>query len=184
MVLARIDDIVVRFISDSCLYYITISHLIQVIICIRLQFSILKMKSQINRFLKVCMVNCDHKQSHIIPYYGILGSNIICEATAMLHPKIVQNSSGLVGSHTVYLSAFRTNDKFQGKGYFSKLFHFMIDDLWHRGFTKATLGVEPVEEKNKDIYTHYGFTEYIKSGKGCYPDGTIIDVEYYGKTLE
>ena len=86
----------------------------------------------------------------------------------MLHPKIVQNSSGLVGSHTVYLSAFRTNDKFQGKGYFSKLFHFMIDDLWHRGFTKATLGVEPVEEKNKE----------------CYPDGTIIDVEYYGKTLE
>jgi len=125
-----------------------------------------------------------YKQGHIIPYYGILGSNIICEATAMLHPKIVQNSSGLVGSHTVYLSAFRTNDKFQGKGYFSKLFHFMIDDLRHRGFTKATLGVEPSEEKNKGIYTHYEFTEYIKSCKEYYPDGTIIDVEYYGKTLE
>ena len=60
--------------------------------------------------------------------------------------------AGLVDGHTVYLSAFRTIDKFQGKGYFSKLFHFMIDDLRHKGFTKATLGVEPAEEKNKDIY--------------------------------
>ena len=117
-----------------------------------------------------------YKQGYIIPYYGILEGNIICEATAMLHPKVVQNSAGLVDDHTI--------DRFQGKGYFSKLFHFMIDDLRHKGFTKATLGVEPVEEKNKDIYTHYGFTEFIKTGKEYYPDGTVINVEYYGKTLE
>ena len=102
----------------------------------------------------------------------------------MLHPKVVQNSAGLVDGHTVYLSAFRTIDRFQGKGYFSKLFHFMIDDLRRKGFTKATLGVEPAEEKNKDIYTHYGFTEFIKTGKEYYPDGTVINVEYYGKILE
>ena len=108
----------------------------------------------------------------------------VTDTTAMLHPKVVQNSAGLVDGHTVYLSAFRTIDKFQGKGYFSKLFHFMIDDLRHKGFTKATLGVEPADEKNKDIYIHYGFNEYIKSGKEYYPDGTVIDVEYYGKTLE
>ena len=125
-----------------------------------------------------------YKKGYIIPYYGILERNIICEATANLNPKVVQNSTGLVGSHTVYLSAFRTIEKFQGKGYFSKLFYFMINDLRHKGFTKATLGVEPAEEKNKEIYTHYGFTEYIKSGKEYYPDGTVIDVEYYGKTLE
>ena len=38
-------------------------------------------------------------------------------------------------------------------------------NLTHAGYgqldTKATLGVEPAEEKNKDIYTHYGFTEFI-----------------------
>ena len=123
------------------------------------------------------------KQGYIIPYYGIREGAIICEATAMLHPKVVQNSAGLVDSHTVYLSAFRTISKFQGKGYFSRLFHFMIDDLRIKGFTRATLGVEPAEIKNKEIYTHYGFTEYIKSGKEHYPDGTIIDVEYYGKIL-
>lgn len=125
----------------------------------------------------------NYKQGYTIPYYGILEGSIICEATAMLHPKVVQNSTGLVGSHTVYLSAFRTIGKFQGKGYFSKLFHFMIDDLRHKGYTKATLGVEPADVINKERYTHYGFTEYIKSGKEYYPDGTAIDVEYYGKII-
>lgn len=125
-----------------------------------------------------------YKQGHILPYYGILDGQIICEATAIIHPQAAQNSDGLVDSHTVYLSAFRTIDRFQGKGYFSKLLHFMLDDLRRRGFTKATLGVEPTEEKNKAIYTHYGFTEYIKSGKEYYPDATVIDVDYYGKSLE
>ena len=125
----------------------------------------------------------NYKLGYTIPYYGILKGIIICEATAIVSPKVVQNSTGLVDSHTVYLSAFRTINKFRGKGYFSKLFHFMIDDLRKKGFTKATLGVEPVEEKNKEIYAHYGFTEYIKSGKEYYPDGTVIDVEYYGKTI-
>ena len=123
------------------------------------------------------------KQGYILPYYGILDGKIICEATAMLHPKVVQNSDGLVGSHTVYLSAFRTVSEFQGKGYFSTLFHFMTKDLRRKGFTRATLGVEPSDSKNKAIYTHYGFTEYIKSDKESYPDGTVIDVEYYAKAL-
>lgn len=123
------------------------------------------------------------KRGDTIPYYGILEGTIICEATAMIRPDAVQNSAGLVDSHTVYLSAFRTVSEYQGKGYFSKLFHFMMDDLRQKGFTKATLGVEPAEEKNKALYAHYGFTEYIKSGKEYYPDGTVIDVEYYGKTL-
>lgn len=125
----------------------------------------------------------NYRQGYTIPFYGILEGNIICEATAMLHPKAVQNSAGLVDSHTVYLSAFRTINRFQGKGYFSRLFHFMIDDLRQKGFTKATIGVEPAEKKNKEIYAHYGFNEYIKSGKEYYPDGTAIDVEYYGKTI-
>lgn len=126
----------------------------------------------------------NYKRGYTIPYYGILDGFIICEATAMVEPKVVQNSSGLVDSHTVYLSAFRTVDKFQGKGYFSKLFHFMIDDLRQKGFTRATLGVEPADKKNKAIYIRYGFSEYIKTGKEYYPDGTVIDVEYYGKSLK
>ena len=35
-------------------------------------------------------------------------------------------------------------------------------------------------KKNK----HYGFVEHIKNAKEVYPDGTEIDVEYYGKKLK
>ncbi|MBO5177662.1 MAG: GNAT family N-acetyltransferase [Lachnospiraceae bacterium] len=118
-----------------------------------------------------------------IPYYGILYGQVISEATAILDGSIAQNSDGLVDGKTAYLSAFRTIPEYQGKGYFSKLFRYMLEDLKNCGYEKVTLGVEPEETENKKIYFHYGFTEHIKNGVEVYPDGTKIDVEYYGKQL-
>ena len=123
------------------------------------------------------------KHNQCISYYGILNGKIICEATAMLDAGIVQNSNGLVDEKIVYLCAFRTNKKYQGKGYFSKLFKFMIDDLKYKGFEKVTLGVEPSETENLNIYKHLGFNKFIKSAQETYPDVTIIDVDYYGMKL-
>ncbi len=123
------------------------------------------------------------KKGLIIPYYGVLNGQIICEATAMLDANIMQNSTDLIGNGVVYLSGFRTNKEYQEKGYFSKLFKYMINDLKEKGYTKVTLGVEPKELKNKEIYNHYGFTEYIKTSYETYPDGTKIKVEYYGKNI-
>lgn len=128
--------------------------------------------------------NIEHMQEgKSLPYYGILDGQIISEATAILDGAIAQNSDGLVDEKTAYLSAFRTSPEYQGKGYFSKLFQFMIKDLKCRGYEKVTLGVEPEELENKQIYAHYGFTEHIKNGVEIYPDGTQIDVEYYGKRI-
>lgn len=114
-----------------------------------------------------------------IVYYGVLNSKVICETTALFDENIVQNSDGLVDEKTVYLCAFRTIEKYQGKGYFSKLFQFMLDDLKNRGYEKVTLGVEPEETENIQMYKHLGFDEFIKSAQECYPDGTTIDVDYY-----
>jgi len=122
-------------------------------------------------------------KGHSLSYYGILDGKIICEATAALHPENIQDSEGLVGDGAAYLSAFRTVEEYQGQGYFSKLMRFMLDDLKRRGIVRITLGVEPAEEKNKRIYAHYGFTEYIKSAADTYPDGTVVQVEYYGRSL-
>lgn len=123
------------------------------------------------------------KKGQSIAYYGNINSKTICEATAMLDKRIVQNSDNLVDDKTAYLCAFRTIEKYQGKGYFSKLFLFMIDDLKNRGYEKITLGVEPNEIKNLKIYKHLGFNEFIKSAQETYPDGTVIDVNYYGMSL-
>ncbi len=120
----------------------------------------------------------------IIPYYGLLNGETICECTAILDRSILENPDNLVNETTAYLSAFRTNKEYQGQGYFSKLFKYMINDLKIKGYKEVTLGVEPDEEKNKAIYQKYGFIEHIKNSKETYPDGTIIEVEYYKKKLD
>lgn len=124
------------------------------------------------------------KNGQSIAYYGILDGKIICEVTAMLDKCIVQNCDGLVDEKTAYLCAFRTIEKYQNRGYFSKLFDFMICDLKGRGYEKVTLGVEPIEADNLKIYKHLGFNEWIKSAQEIYPDGTVIDVDYYEMKLD
>lgn len=123
------------------------------------------------------------KNGQSVTYYGKLNNKIICETTAMFDENIIQNSDKLVGGKTVYLCNFSTDKRYRGKGYFSKLFRFMIDDSKNRGYEKFTLGVEPTETKNIKIYQHLGFNEFIKSGKETYPDGTVIDVDYYKREL-
>ncbi len=123
------------------------------------------------------------KNNQTITYYGFLDNEIICETTAAIDSKIVENSDDLIDESTVYLFAFRTVDKYQNQGYFSKLFKYMTEDLKKRGYTRATLGVEPTEIKNKAIYTKYGFTKHIKTCYEVYPDGTKVKVDYYSKDL-
>ena len=118
-----------------------------------------------------------------ITYFGILDGEVICETTAGITKESIQNADGLVDNNTAYLFAFRTKEKFRHQGYFSILFKYMINDLKQRGFTKVTLGVEPDELDNKAIYFHYGFNEHIKDDIEIEPDGTEVEVEYYGRNL-
>ena len=116
-----------------------------------------------------------------IPYYGFLDGEIICEATAVLFPDFARNDEEK--SSTVELCAFRTNREYRGQGFFSGLMAFMLQDLKRRGYTQAVVGVEPCEKQNRAIYRHWGFTEPVATGTETYPDGTVIDVEFYGKQL-
>ncbi len=123
------------------------------------------------------------KNGKSIVFYGLLNGKPVAEATAVLDKSEVQNGNGLVDEKTAYLCAFRTVKRFQGKGYFSQLFSFMIEILKKKGYEKVTLGVEPEDKANLSIYKKYGFTEYIKSSSEKYPDGTEINVDYYGMKL-
>ena len=116
-----------------------------------------------------------------IPYYGILDGTVICEATAVLNPDFGQACGK--PDHTVELCAFRTNKGYRGKGYFSKLMVFLQEDLKQKGYRKAVVGVEPDEKRNREIYSHWGFTEYVAAGTETYPDGTVITTEFFGKQL-
>ncbi len=130
-----------------------------------------------------------YQDNNQLCYIGILNGKIIAEATAMISPNGVQNAEGLVSKDTVYLCAFRTREEYRGQGYFSKLYRYMENDLYNKGYRSLTLGVEPNDFKNKMIYNKYGFTEYIKTDYEIEPpekDGEEphkIMVEYYRKEI-
>lgn len=127
----------------------------------------------------------NNKNNYRISYYGYLDGEIISEATAIISPldTTILNSEKLISNDMAYLTGFRTDSKYQNKGYFSKLYKFMEEDLKNRGFTKLSLGVEPQEVKNMMIYFKYGFTNYIKTATETYPTGKTITVNYYYKEI-
>ncbi len=132
-------------------------------------------------FKKISLNNLDTR----IVYMGILNDEIITECTAIISLKDlnIQNKEILIGNNKAYLTAFRTNKEYQNKGYFSKLYKFMEDDLKNRGFKYLTIGVEPCEVRNIQIYFKWGFTKYIKSCYEVYPNLEKTLVNYYEKEL-
>jgi len=102
-----------------------------------------------------------------VMYIGVLDGKIICEATAYIDEKAfvgdIQDIDGLLSEKRVYLSGFRTNKEYEGKGYFSKLYRYMENDLKEKGYRELCLGVEPSEVRNMQIYFRFGFINYIKT---------------------
>lgn len=126
-----------------------------------------------------------------ITYIGLLGDQIITEATAIISEKDLdmQNKENLIDETTAYLTSFSTNKKYEGKGYFSKLYKYMEKDLQKRGFETLTLGVEPCEIRNIQIYFHWGYTNYIKTACEEYPcengkEPEKIIANYYSKNIK
>lgn len=120
-----------------------------------------------------------------IVYIGLLDNKIITECTAIVDSNDLdmQNKDNLLGDKTAYLTAFRTNKEYENKGYFSKLYKYMEEDLKKKGFTTLTLGVEPSETRNIQIYFKWGYTNYIKSDYEYYPNGEKVLVNYYKKDI-
>lgn len=127
----------------------------------------------------------NNQNNYRISYYGYLDGVIITEATAIISPldTAILNTEGIISKEMAYLTAFRTDTKYQNKGYFSKLYKYMEQDLKSKGFTKLSLGVEPREVKNIQIYFKYGFINYIKTSTETYPNNESIIVNYYYKDL-
>lgn len=126
-----------------------------------------------------------------IPYVGILNGKIISEACAHIDKNCnyIENVEGLIDDNRAYLNAFRCNKEYEDKGYFSKLYHFIENDLRSRGYTSLSLGVEPCEIRNIQIYFHFGFTNYIKTSMESYlpehegDEPTKVYVNYYYKKI-
>ena len=130
-------------------------------------------------------------ENSVIFYMGFLDGKAICEVCAHVDEKFdnVKNKEGLIGNKMAYLSAGRCDKEYEDKGYFGKLIRFVEKDLKDRSFEKLSLGVEPSEIRNIQIYFHLGFTNYIKTATEEYYAGREEDepikvvVNYYYKEI-
>ena len=125
-------------------------------------------------------------ENSTISYIGILNDEIICEITAYIKSSAfigdISDPSGLLSDKMAYLAAFRTNKEYEGQGYFSRLYKFVEKDLKKRGYTELSLGVGPENVRNNEIYSHLGFTDYIKSVVE-YEDGEEDLIDFYKKKI-
>ena len=125
-------------------------------------------------------------ENSTISYLGFLNGEIICEITAYINDTAfigdISDPSGLLSDKMAYLAAFRTNKEYEGKGYFSKLYKFVENDLKERGYTELSLGVGPEAVRNNEIYAHLGYTDFIKSVVE-YEDGEEDLIDLYKKKI-
>ncbi len=85
------------------------------------------------------------------------------------------------GNKTVYLCAFRIREDYRGKGIGTMLLNKVLSELKEAGFTRATIGVSPKEERNIKLYRSQGF---VKKVKDCYIDPCAMDKNMRPKSDE
>ena len=123
------------------------------------------------------------KLGNRICYYGYLNDEVITEASVIINKDDIPNGSILIDDDMGYLVAFKTKEKYQGLGYFSNLYHFMENDLRKRGYKRLSLGVEPKETRNRNIYFKWGYTNFIMQDIEGYPNGEEVIIDFYYKNL-
>ncbi len=67
------------------------------------------------------------------------------------------------GKSIANMNAFRIDEKYEGKGYISKLVKMAEQYAKEKGMKFLTIGSEAKESRNLAIYLHFGYTKFITS---------------------
>ena len=82
------------------------------------------------------------------------------------------------GIHTAYVNSLRIDPEFEGQGHVSGLMRIMEDWAREQGFSRLTIGVEADAQRNRAIYHHWGYKQFIMAEE----DGGEL-VHFYSKEL-
>lgn len=67
------------------------------------------------------------------------------------------------GKSIANMNAFRIDEKYEGKGYISKLVKMAEQYAKEKGMKFLTIGSEAKESRNLAIYLHFGYSKFITS---------------------
>lgn len=85
------------------------------------------------------------------------------------------------GKTIANMNAFRIEKKYEGQGHITKLVKMAEEFARSIGIKELSIGVEENEKRNRAIYEHFGFTEFMFS-EVDHDEGDAI-VLYYKKTI-
>ena len=98
------------------------------------------------------------------PFAVIIDGVPVGEVSILLDGRVkaANNDSRLVEMPTrANLNALRIRREFEGKGYVSAMVKYAENWCVQRGITTMTIGVDESETRNRAIYEHWGYTQFL-----------------------
>lgn len=96
----------------------------------------------------------------------LLREELIGEATLLLSPlcTAIRGREQLADQKQIAnINALRIQASFEGRGYASALIRTVEKWALKKGYEKLSIGVEACESRNRAIYQHWGFNDFIHS---------------------
>lgn len=95
----------------------------------------------------------------------------------------------MTGDGKAEIIKLEINPEWRGKGIATKIYRAIESEAKRAGIDTLTIGVEPSEVKNMQIYFHWGFTNFLQITTQTYPPiekngtGETITVLCYSKKI-
>ena len=122
-------------------------------------------------------------------FYAFDGGKIVGQATLILRPSGLSGDKKFHGNGNAEINKLEVEPQYQGNGIAGKLIRRL--ENWSRanGVHTLTIGVEQSETRNREIYKHWGYTDFVGETVEAYEpaakDGkseTIV-VLWYAKSI-
>lgn len=126
----------------------------------------------------------DYNEKEMASTFVVCDNEPVGEITILFSPEcsaVVGKKEICDGKHLANLNAFRIEKKYENKGHISKLLKMAIEYAREKGITELSIGVEENEKRNRAIYEHWGFTDFIMSEVDHDEDDALI--LYYKKKI-
>jgi len=126
-------------------------------------------------------------------FYAFDDAKIIGQVTLVLHPDTMEldGQTELANNDDIaHICGLRVYKEYEGKSIASGLMRYIYNWARGHGIRYMTIGVEPHETRNVEIYTHWGFAEFVKEVIEKYPprnendSGEEVLVHYYKKKIQ
>ena len=108
----------------------------------------------------------NYNKQNMAKTFVVVDDEPVGEITILFSPKckaVYGNLKLCDGKTIANMNAFRINKKYENQGHISKLLKIAEHYAKEKGIKELTIGVEETETRNREIYEHWGYTEFLFS---------------------